>query len=131
VETTQTTQSPVTQPTEPSKSEQRRAKEKELRQAKKPDYRSAGVTMRVLKPNPKKVGSNAHAVFSQYKDGLSVADLMALAEKDGIRNAKDELIGKGYVGACLMWDDRHGFIELVAPTKPQPAAPVTEQPKQS
>lgn len=109
-------------PAEPSKTELRRAKEKELRATKKPDYRSNGVTMKVLKANPKKSGSNAHAVFQEYKDDLTISDLLAKADKGEIKNAKGEVVSKSYVGACLMWDDRHGFIELQAPVKAEPKA---------
>lgn len=121
---TETKAAETTQPTpEKSKAELRREAEKALRQ-KKPDYKSAGVTLKVLKPNPKKVGSNAHAVFAQYKDGLTVADLLKMADDGAIKSAKGEVVSKSYVGACLMWDDRHGFIELQAPVKGEPAKPV-------
>ncbi len=117
---------PTEKPTEKSKVEIRREAEKALRQAKKPDYRSAGVTIKVLKANPKKVGSNAHAVFARYAEGMTVADLLALAEKGEIKAANGTVVGKSYVGACLMWDDRHGFIELLAPAKPVAAEQVKE-----
>lgn len=134
--TTETTaQQPTEQkPTEPSKTETRRAKEKELRAAKKPDYRSTGVTLKVLKGNPKKPGSNANAVYAQYKDGMLVSDLLAMADKGEIKNAKGEVVSKSYAGACLMWDDRHGFIELVAPApkaEPKPEEKPAEQTAQA
>jgi predicted amino acid dehydrogenase len=131
---TQTTETQApnaeTKTAEPTKAELRRQKEKDLR-AKKPDYRSQGVTMKVLKGNPKKVGSNAHAVYAQYKDALTVADLLKMADDGKIVNAKGEVVSKSYVGACLMWDDRHGFIELVAaaPVAPKAEEPKAEQPK--
>ena len=98
-----------------SKTEIRRAAEKALRASHKPDYRGNGVAMSVLKPNPKRTGSKAHAVFARYADGLAVAELLALAEKGEIVAANGEVISKSYVGACLMWDERHGFIALSAP----------------
>lgn len=126
--TTETTQAQTaeTKPAEPSKTEVRRQKEKELRAAQKPDYRTPGTTLKILKGNPKKPGSNAHVVYGQYKDGAKTTDILGLE----LTNAKGEVISKSYIGACLMWDARHGFIELVAPAKPEvkAAEPATAQP---
>lgn len=63
--------------------------------------------------NPKRAGSSSHGRFEKYEDGMTVED----AQKAGI-SAGD-----------LLWDTKHGFIEIgaeyndkaVVKSKPAPA----------
>lgn len=69
--------------------------------------------------NPKRAGSASHGRFEKYEDGLTVED----AQKAGI------------TAGDLLWDTKHGFIEIgaeyndkaVVKSKPAPA-PKKEKP---
>ena len=46
--------------------------------------------------NPKRKGSKSHAIFSKYRDGMTVA----------------EAAEAGVSGADLTWDVKHGYISI-------------------
>jgi hypothetical protein len=103
-ETTATTETPKAQLSE--KTLARRENEKKLRE-KKVDYRAKGAVVRILaKDSPKKNGSKAREIWDIYKDGMTVEDILKAAE-----NTKG---GASYARACIIWDDRHGHISVVA-----------------
>jgi hypothetical protein len=52
-----------------------------------------------IKPNPKKVGSNAHTKYALYAEGMSVADF----------------IKAGGTMGDVKWDSERGFIQLKDP----------------
>jgi hypothetical protein len=51
----------------------------------------------LAKENPKRDGSRGHAVFAKYKDGMTVAEFIGIADDHR---------------ANLNWDLKHGFVEL-------------------
>lgn len=63
--------------------------------------------------NPKRAGSASHARFEKYEDGMTVAEAQAA----------------GVTAGDLLWDTKHGFIEIneeyndeaVKKSKPAPA----------
>lgn len=86
---------------------------------------SAVVTL-ISTSNPKRPNSKAHAVFSQYVNGMTIKDF---ADKvDALGEGK----GKGEATANLVYDAKHGFISIAgydpgAIVAPKPKAPKKEK----
>lgn len=94
-----------------AKVQARREAEKALR-SKKVDIDAKGATVTVVKDScPKKSGSKAAKVWSLYATGKTTEAI--LKEAEGLDFEKAE----SYARACLIWDDRHGFITVTAEVK--------------
>lgn len=80
--------------------------------------------IKVLVPNPKRLGSKAHRVFSCYKDGMAVGEFC---------DAVDATPDKGEATPNLVYDAAHKFIEIEGYIpgqffEPKPKAPKAEKP---
>lgn len=75
-------------------------------------FAAAAIITLLVDYNPKRAGSSSHGRFEKYEDGMTVED----AQKAGI------------TAGDLLWDTKHGFIEIgekyndkaVVKSKPEP-----------
>lgn len=59
----------------------------------------------LVEANPKREGSKAHAVFSHYENGMTIADFCAALEATDPEMVKEATPN-------LVYDAKHGFIEI-------------------
>lgn len=59
----------------------------------------------LVEANPKREGSKAHAVFSHYENGMTIADFCAALEATDAEMVKEATPN-------LVYDAKHGFIEI-------------------